>query len=106
MVTLLIAFRSFCKRTKSTDLLIIRADGGIRGRKTTKAGMPITRLRSLAKTHQKSWNFLEFHHGKKSSHHVVLVVSVEEGDAVGVEVDGVPLLETLLEAGDAPDGDH
>ena len=44
--------------------------------------------------------------GKGSSHHVVLVVSVKEGDAVGVEVDSIPLLETLLEAGDAPDGDH
>ena len=51
-------------------------------------------------------DFFGFYHGKKSSHHVVLVVGVEEGDAVGVEVDGVPLLETLLEAGDAPDGDH
>ena len=40
------------------------------------------------------------------THHVVLVVSVKEGDAVGVKVDGVPLLEPLLQAGDAPDGHH
>ena len=39
-------------------------------------------------------------------YHVVFVISVKEWDAVGVEVDGVPLLEPLLEAGDAPDGDH
>ena len=39
-------------------------------------------------------------------YHVVFVISVKEWDAVGVKVDGVPLLEPLLEAGDAPDGDH
>ena len=39
-------------------------------------------------------------------YHVVLVISVKEGDAVGVKVDGVPLLKPLLEAGDPPDGDH
>ena len=59
-----------------------------------------------AKTHHQRWTSLDFIMGKGSSHHVVLVVSVEEGDAVGVEVDGVPLFEPLLEAGDAPDGDH
>ena len=39
-------------------------------------------------------------------HHVVLVIGVKEWDAVGVEVDGVPLLQPLLEAGDPPDGHH
>ena len=39
-------------------------------------------------------------------HHVVLVISVKERDAIGVKVDGVPLLQPLLEAGDPPDGHH
>ena len=66
--------------------------------------------RSQAKNYHKNGNAKEMK--RKSSffvgfpHHVVFVISVKEWDAVGVKVDGVPLLKALLETGDPPDGDH